>query len=66
MVTARVLLLALSLLEVPPPEGLNIGRLGCVHEDRDDIRSASIFESKLVKGEPIPVLIDWSLELTER
>ena len=51
----------------PPPEGVeNMVRLGCVHDDNDDIRSASMLESKLVKGDPIPVLIDWSLELTER
>ena len=37
------------------------GKLGCVHEDKLDMRSASMFESKLVNGEPIPVLIDWSL-----
>ena len=71
MVTASVLLLLVSLLGAPPPPppppgGVNIGRLGWVHDDSDDIRSASIFESKLVKGEPIPVLIDWSLELTKR
>ena len=69
MVTASVLLLLVSLLGAPPPPppgGMNIGRLGWVHDDRDDIRSASIFESKLVNCEPIPVEIDWSLEFTKR
>lgn len=39
-------------------------RLGCVQLDKLDMRSASMLESKLVKGEPMPVLIDWSLEFT--
>ena len=46
------------------PGGIHDGRLGWVHDDRLDMRSASMLESKLVNGDPIPVLIDWSLEFT--
>jgi len=37
--------------------------LPTLHDDRLDIRSASTLESKLMNGDPIPVLIDWILLL---
>lgn len=39
-------------------------KLGCPHDDMEDIKSDSMLESKDVNGDPIPVLMLWSLALT--